>query len=350
MSEYNKKTREELISICKSRGIKGYSSKKKDGIIALLDSSGTTDNMPIVKPFLKWVGGKTQILEEVLKQFPTEMENYYEPFLGGGSTLLGLLSLIKDKKIIVNGKIYASDINANLISLYKNIQSNIDQFIYELDELIEEFTQSFMNVDCPVNRKASTLEEALGSPESYYFYIRGRFNALKGEERESALASAMLLFLNKTCFRGVYRESSKGFNVPYGNYKNPSIYDETHLREVSELIKNVVFTVAPFQDSLASIEPGDFVYLDPPYAPENAKSFVSYTADGFTEDNHKQLFTCCNVLVNHGVNIVMSNADVQLVKDAFPAPRYETKIIVARRAINSKKPDATTNEVLIRSK
>jgi len=300
--------------------------------------------MEIVKPFIKWVGGKTQIISDVLAMFPNEMNNYHEPFLGGGSVLLALLSQKKNNILTVSGKIYASDLNSNLIGLYKNIQSDPEGLISEVKKLTSEFTRC---VGTTVNRKALNIEEAMSSPESYYFWTRTRFNALSKEDRMSLTASAMLLFMNKTCFRGLYREGPRGFNVPFGNYKNPTIIDEAHIRTISTLFKDVIFTVCTFTESLSNVVTGDFVYLDPPYAPKNDTSFVSYTSDGFGLDNHEQLFTLCNDMNNKKINMLMSNAEVELVTNAFQSPAYTTKLISCRRAINSKEPGARTNEVLI---
>lgn len=301
------------------------------------------NNEKIVKPFLKWVGGKTQIINDVLDTFPDTIINYHEPFVGGGSVLLGLLSLVKAGKIKVVGKIYASDLNKGLIWLYKNIQTDVEAFITEMDVLVLEFSKCG---NTEINRKASTLEEALTSPESYYFWTRSKFNALSSVEKTSLKGSAMFLFMNKTCFRGVYREGPNGFNVPFGNYKTPSIFEKEHLREVSSLIKDVVFIVQPFTEALNSnnINDGDFIYLDPPYAPENEKSFVSYTADGFNSENHQMLF---KLLKELDVNFTMSNSNVKLVRDAFPSDSFNIKTISCRRSINSKNPEAKTNEVLI---
>lgn len=297
-----------------------------------------------MKPFLKWVGGKTQIMEEVLAQFPTTMVNYHEPFLGGGSVLLAVLSKVRAGALKISGKVYASDVNSNLIGLYKNVQVNPAALIAEVRKLMVEFAEARGTV---INRKATTLAEAKTSPESYYFWIRAKFNAL--EDRTTVQGSAMLLFLNKTCFRGVYREGPHGFNVPYGNNKNPSILDDEHIMAVSALIKDVVFTCGSFAETLGRPVAGDFVYMDPPYAPENATSFVAYTADGFGTENHAALFARCETMRLAGVKLVMSNADVKLVKDAFVEPAYRTKIVSCRRAIHSTNPGARTNEVLITS-
>jgi len=300
--------------------------------------------MEILKPFIKWVGGKTQIISDVITMFPKNINNYHEPFLGGGSVLLALLSHKKNGLIAVSGKIYASDLNSNLIGLYKNIQCYPDGVISEVKKLTAEFAQC---IGTTINRKASNIEDAMSSPESYYFWIRNRFNAFSTEERMTIVASAMLLFLNKTCFRGIYREGPRGFNVPFGNYKNPTIIDEEHIRTISSLFKDVIFTVRPFTEALSHVVSDDFVYLDPPYAPTNNTSFVSYTSDGFGIDNHTQLFAICSSMKNNNVKMLMSNAEVELVTNAFQAPSYTTKIISCRRAINSKQPGARANEVLI---
>lgn len=309
--------------------------------------------MDVVKPILKWVGGKTQIIDEILQQFPKEMNNYHEPFVGGGSVLFGLLSRVLEGSIKINGAVYASDKNDKLISLYKNIQQNPDEVLQEL-KLITDLYLALPSLDDVVglekpNRKPKTEEEARECQETYYYWVRSLYNRMDAEELQSCKASAYFIFMNKTCFRGVYREGPNGFNVPFGHYKNPGIYEDTHILMVSQLLENVVFKTQGFEASLAVVEEGDFIYMDPPYAPESSTSFVGYTADGFTKDMHLQLFgVCAQLRVITGVKFMMSNADVDLVRNNFPCDVYDIQVVECKRSINSKKPGSKTNEVIIK--
>lgn len=294
------------------------------------------------KPCLKWVGGKTQILDKVLSQFPSEMENYHEICLGGGSVLLALLQRIQQNEIVVHGNVYAYDINAPLINVYKNIQNNHKDLYVNVSQLVNDYKNCAQG---DVNRNPTTLEEAKKNRENYYYWIRGQYNAL--DNKSTTHASAMFLFLNKTCFRGLFRMGPNGFNVPYGHYKNPEVLSQSHLEEIHNLIQGVEFCCSDLSDSMDSAQEGDFMYIDPPYAPENTNSFVGYTADGFNEAKHLELFMKCHSSTNNGVKWLMSNADVNLVRTHFTSCHMEA--IQCRRAINAKKPDAKTSELLIKN-
>jgi DNA adenine methylase len=281
-----------------------------------------------MKPFLKWVGGKTQILDAVLGAFPSEINDYHEIFVGGGSVLLAAL-----EKANVKGTFYAYDLNEILINTYKDIQSRPTEIQKEVEDLFSVY-DSLKGKE--VNRKPTDEKEALTSKESYYYWVRHLYN-MGAPNR-----TAMFVFLNKTCFRGVYREGPNGFNVPYGHYKTtPAVPD---LVKVSEVIQKVVFTHCDFREAIARVKVGDFMYLDPPYAPESKTSFVGYTKDGFNLKDHEELFAMTK---SSGAQFAMSNAGVNLVRDAFSD--YTVTDIKARRAINSKNPASNTTEVIVRS-
>jgi DNA adenine methylase len=159
----------------------------------------------------------------------------------------------------------------------------------------------------------------------------------------------MFIFLNKTCFRGVFRVGPKGFNVPYGHYNNPEIINKEHLEEIHNLIQNVVFECSNFNTSLTIVEPNDFVYLDPPYALETDTSFVGYTENGFNIENHNNLFKLIHILTDTNKKIMLSNADVSLVRENFTNEKYNTLSILCKRSINSKNPDAKAKEVIIKN-
>lgn len=280
-----------------------------------------------MKPFIKWVGGKTQIIDEVLQRFPREINNYYEPFLGGGSVLIGVLS---DKSITIKGKVVASDVNPHLIALYKKVQENPKELLKNFNQIVEEYSK------CPQekgDKKPKTIEEAMTSKESYYYWIRDKFNIEHKPEQ--------FVFLNKTCFRGLHREGPNGFNVPFGHYKTlPTLYQDNILK-VSKLFENVKFVCQSFEKSFETINDNDFIYMDPPYVPVNTASFTSYTKGEF---NHGELFTGINALK---CRWLLSNADVPILEESVDYGTID--YIECRRAINSKDPASKINEVLISS-
>lgn len=298
-----------------------------------------------VKPPLKWVGGKTQIIDKLISKFPIEIENYHEIFLGGGCVLLTFLTYVKNRIINVYGKIYAYDLNDSLIYLYKNIQTNYVELYNELQKIICEYNSCDEKNE--VNRNPKNINEAKICKENYYYWIRNRYNKLSPEDRKQLIGSSMFLFLNKTCFRGMYRVGPNGFNVPYGNYKNPEIVNLDHLQEISELIQNVIFECCDFNNSLQRINRNDFVYLDPPYAPENKNSFVGYTQKGFDDIDNIKLFQLIHKLTETDIKIMMNNSDVKLVRDNFTNKKYNIESILCKRLINSKNPESKSGEVII---
>jgi DNA adenine methylase len=290
------------------------------------------------KPFLKWVGGKTQIINDIISKIPNEMNNYHELFLGGGSVLFAILSLQKQNKIVIKNKIYAYDINNDLINVYKNIQNNKEELYEIIDLYIKEYNSITGSI---INRKPISIEESITSKESYYYWIRKKYNNM---DKKTIECSALFMFINKTCFRGMYREGPNGYNVPYGHYKEtPRIISKKDLDYISDLIKDVEFKSCSFTESIKNVKDGDFIYLDPPYAPENSKSFVGYVANGFDLETQKLLFNEIKKLKN--IKFVMSNSKVDFVVDNFK--EYKCHNIVARRSINSKNPGLTTIEVII---
>jgi DNA adenine methylase len=305
-----------------------------------------------MKPFLKWIGGKTQIINEVLSRFPnTIYGDYHEPFVGGGSVLLGFLSHLEANKIKIKGSIYAYDKNKSLIDVYQVIKNDLNLLLTELKILCDVYNNANKSDTKEVHRNPQNFTEALTSQESVYYWYRNEYN--KHTTNNIIKKSALFLFLNKTCFRGMYREGPKGFNVPFGNYKSPRIYDEDHLRKISDLFQkyNVKFVCSSFEKSLNDIILNSFVYLDPPYALETNTSFVGYVADGFKEEDHKKLFEICrNLVSNNKTKIVMSNANVSTVIDSFCNQEFDIDVLECRRAINSKKPQSKTTEVLVFSK
>ena len=300
--------------------------------------------MNIQKPFLKWVGGKSKLLEHILSKLPKEINNYHEIFLGGGSVLLAVISLQQQNTIIINGSIYAYDLNESLINSFNQIKKNPVKVINHLKNIVKVFKSIQINTLNIRGAPSVTNENYNSTREHYYYWIRDKF--IKGR-KNTIISAAYFIFLNKTGFRGMYREGSNGkFNIPYG-YKDrdsmPGILDEKTILNVSKLIQNVQFICSNFSESLSLVEEGDFVYLDPPYAPEKKDGFVEYTKEGFSLEQHKSLFKKIREIKNY--NFIMSNSNVKLVTDNFKD--YTIEHILARRAINSKNPAALAKEVVI---
>lgn len=299
--------------------------------------------MVLQKPFLKWIGGKTQMIETVLSKFPESMNNYHEIFLGGGSVLLAMLSLKAQGKIHITNKIYAYDINLNLINVFKNIQENKDLLYEYLLHHINEYSNITGHV---INRTPNDLIDAKTSKESYYYWVRNRYNNM---DKTCIECSALFIFINKTCFRGMYREGPNGFNVPYGHYKKcPSFVSKSELNNIYNLIQDVIFIHLDFRESLSRVNEGDFIYLDPPYFPENKKSFVGYASVGFSIETHYKLFKQIKDL--DFIKFMLNNSRVDEVLNYFDnKDDYIVDNVIARRAIHCKNPGSIAAEVIIRN-
>jgi len=274
------------------------------------------------KPFVKWAGGKRQLLPELLKFIPKKFNNYFEPFVGGGALFFELynLGVLKDKKI------FLSDINEELINSYKVIKN----YPHELIEKLKEF-------------KAKHTKE-------FYYQIRDLDRNENYKILDSITKAARFIYLNKTCFNGLYRVNKKGyFNVPIGSYKNPQIVDEENILEVSKTLKNVVIKHCDYKEILRYTKKNDFVYFDPPYYPLNdTANFTSYTQNNFLENEQIELFKTFETLSNKGICVLESNSDTDFIKNLYK--NYKIEKVLANRPINSKtNKRGKITEVLIRN-
>lgn len=277
----------------------------------------------IVKPFLKWAGGKGQLLSEIEKCYPFDGKNitkYAEPFVGGGAVLFDILNRYKLSEI------YISDINEELINTYRVVRDDLDSLIFLLSSMQSEFI--------PLDIEYRKL---------YYLAKRERFNDLKvnGNKSENAEKAALMIFLNKTCFNGLYRVNKKGlFNVPMGSYKNPMICNEENLRAVSKKLQNVTIVCGDYRESANFIDDSTFVYFDPPYRPlSETSNFTSYTEDLFCDDKQIELARFVDDMHRKGAKIVISNSDPKnsnLYDNFFDNiySAYNIKRVDAARMIN----------------
>lgn len=293
------------------------------------------------RPFVKWVGGKRQLLKEIEKNYPFEKLNitkYVEPFVGGGAVFFDIIE--KHQNQIK--EFYISDINKDLINVYLTIRDNVE----ELVQILSNIEQEYKNLDSESDKK------------SYYLKKRAEFNILRlnSFDNNKIFIAALMIFLNRTCFNGLYRVNKRDeFNVPFGKYANPTICDTENLHCISKILQNVQIKCHDYKEIYKIVDENTFVYLDPPYIPLNSTSnFTQYTQDGFTINNQYELSEFANKLALKGAYVIVSNSffgnseyEVQKFYNKH-YPNFTVRTVSAKRNINSNKNKrGIINEVLL---
>jgi len=254
----------------------------------------------IPRPFLKWAGGKRQLVDKLMERSPLEYGNYHEPFVGAGALFF---RLYRDNKI---RKAFISDQNAELIDGYLTIRDQVEE----------------------------VLQLLAGYPhhEDFYYELRAQDPWLMSRP----LRTARMIYLNKTGFNGLYRVNSQGkFNVPFGSYKNPDYCDRSNLMAVSEALQDVEISCTSFEKVLDQARPGDFVYFDPPYVPlSKTANFTAYQANGFSHEQQIQLRDVSVELTKRGIYVMLSNSGTEIVRQLYSIPRFRIEEVQASRAIN----------------
>lgn len=257
-------------------------------------------------PFLKWAGGKRRLLPEIASEFPGEFGRYFEPFLGGGSVLFHVLRALPGRPCL------ALDTNPDLIAAYETIRDNVDLLVELLHGHVEQYRSG---------------------PEEYYYAIRAASPPGKAER------AARMLFLNRTCFNGLYRVNSRGeFNVPFGRYARPNIVNERALRAASALLSSSCLSIrrGDFGGVADEASRGDLVYMDPPYHPTSPTAgFTMYTRDDFGGGDLGRLAGVCAELDSRGCRVLLSNSDVPEVRRLFRTDRWRVRRLSVSRMINS---------------
>ena len=285
-------------------------------------------------PFVKWAGGKTQLLPEIRKHYPHRIKKYCEPFVGGGAVLFDVLQKCRPEEVLVN------DVNEELINTYLQIKSDCNLLIEQLSELQQDY-------------KSQSLEKN----KILFFFFFLRYNKLKinRNDAENLEKAALFIFLNKTCFNGLYRVNKRGeFNVPFNNAKNPLICDEENLRACSELLQNVQMKTGDYSDCKDFIDSETFVYLDPPYRPlTQTSAFTSYSENNFSDKEQLELGKFITEISSKGAKVLASNSDPKNTnkEDNFFDELYSNfsiERITASRMINSNaKKRGAISELLI---
>ena len=273
------------------------------------------------RPFVKWAGGKRQLIPILNQNLPSRFGTYHEPFIGGGALLFHVLTQKSNQRCSI------SDLNSDLVLAYTTIRDKIDQLISSLENHEKNYRQD---------------------SSTYYYNIRDQ------SPKDDIEKTSRLIFLNRTCFNGLYRVNSKGkFNVPLGRYTNPNIVNEQNLRSVSNLLKtsHISIKCRDFEGVLDDAKRGDFVYFDPPYQPvSSTANFTSYTNKDFTSDDLMRLCNLCKRLDSKGCHVMLSNSHSKEVTKLFSGKPWKTTKIRANRAINSNSNRRTGHfELLIKN-
>lgn len=278
-----------------------------------------------IRPFVKWAGGKGSLIPQLNNFYPYELKNgiikrYIEPFVGGGAVLIDILQKYDIQEV------YAFDINIDLINSYNVIKNNIEELITNLKQMETEYLQ-------------------LGQEErkNYFYNIRDEYNNYELKENEQNVQrAAQFIYLNRTCFNGLYRVNKNGkFNVPVGSYKNPTICDEQNLRQLSRLIQDVKFQYGDYSKSMEYVTENTFIYFDPPYRPLNVTSgFTSYTKEDFNDENQRELARFYGELNVRNAKLMLSNSNPKNInqEDTFFDNIYQgfnINQIQASRMINA---------------
>ncbi|WP_104713211.1 DNA adenine methylase [Helicobacter cetorum] len=262
----------------------------------------------ICQPFIKWAGGKRNLLSQILPFLPNEFESYFEPFLGGGALFFELFSLGK----LNHKKAYLFDINAELINTYKIIRDNPNALIVELQKFKQEHCKEF------------------------YYEVRKWDRKDNFKETNALLRATRFIYLNKTCFNGLYRVNKEGFfNVPMGAYKDPKICDSQTILNCSYALQNATIKHTSYEEVLKLARKFDLIYFDPPYYPLNeTSSFTAYSENEFLEKEQRELFRVFDTLAKKRVQVFLSNSNTPFILNNYQD--YRIEILKANRCINSK--------------
>ena len=280
-------------------------------------SGEDTASRAVARPFVKWAGGKAQIVEALVALAPERIDTYYEPFVGGGALFFRLAADPKrrPRRAILN------DLNAELMATFRAVRDDVEPLIARLDALQHAYLD---------------LDDA-GREERYY-QVREEYRALVAAGASDLELATLLIFLNKTCFNGLYRVNLSGqFNVPYGRYARPRICDADGLRAASDALANADLLSEDFEDVCRGAGPDDFVYFDPPFYPLSpTSSFTAYTGSDFDHDDQLRLKWRADALREAGTPVLLSNSPHQWVIGLYEGSRYGIERIPARRVINAR--------------